>query len=500
MSTRARTSSLVYYGIGSLPPAIKGNLLGAPVFFYYNNVLGLEAWLVSLALFISLVIDAFTDPMVGYMSDYTSSPYGRRHPYIVGSVIPGVLFYWALPNVHFGNSQAVLFFQLLLLMAGLRLAWTFYQVPREGLGAEISKDYRQRTQLHGLNSFFGWIGGATISYATSAFFLGDSYSNAEGYSQLAYWGAGAIFIFAMIFAFGTAREIPTLEPPKERPKKLGQIMHDILETLNHKSWLMLFFAGVVYSIQIGLTGGLTFYFNSFFWDWKPSDVAVYALVDLAGALVISAFAAQLAGNFDKKRLAIGLFIFTVIVHPLLLILRLLDIHYGVQLLPPNGEKYGPLWWIMMIHTLALSCSAILAFILVGSMTADVVEDSQRKTGKRSEGLFFAGPHLVQKCVSGLGLMIKGVILSVVGFSATATVAQKVSAIEDLAVVIVGVYIVMPMISLALLSRYEITREIHESNLENLGYQDGVADPHDSASPSPIAPDGSVFSTGTAKPG
>ncbi|MCB1693165.1 MAG: MFS transporter, partial [Pseudomonadales bacterium] len=271
MTTLARTSSLVYFGLGSLPSSIKGNLLGAPIFFYYNNVLGLEAWLVSLALFISLIIDAISDPLVGYMSDYTSSRWGRRHPYIYGSLIPGVLFYWGLPNIHFGDSQVVLFVQLLFLMIGLRLAWTFYQVPRDGLGAEISKDYRQRTQLHGLNSMFGWIGGATIAYLTSAVFLGDSYSNASGYSELAYWGAGAIFVFGLIFAIGTSREIPRLEAPKIRPQAPGQILKDILETLNHRSWLMLFFSGVVYSVQIGLTSGLTFYFNSYFWDWKPSD-------------------------------------------------------------------------------------------------------------------------------------------------------------------------------------------------------------------------------------
>ena len=62
MSTIAKKSSLVFYGIGSISPAITGNLLGAPIFFYYNNVLGLEAWLVSLALALALVIDGITDP------------------------------------------------------------------------------------------------------------------------------------------------------------------------------------------------------------------------------------------------------------------------------------------------------------------------------------------------------------------------------------------------------------------------------------------------------
>jgi Na+/melibiose symporter-like transporter len=232
---------------------------------------------------------------------------------------------------------------------------------------------------------------------------------------------------------------------------------------------MLFFSGVVFSIFIGLTSGLGFYFNSYFWDWKPSDVAIFAIIDLTAALVISAMAGPLSARFDKKRLAIGLFIIAIAVGPILLILRLADIWWGLNILPENGEKFGALWWVMMIHSLVAASVGVLAWILVASMTADVVEDSQRKTGKRSEGLFFAGPHLIQKAISGVGLMIKGLILTFIGFSATASEAEKVASMQDLAVVIVVLSLTLPMVSLYLLSRYEINRSQHESNLGFLGY-------------------------------
>ena len=43
----ASKSSLIFYGIGNLSPAIKSNFLGAPIFYYYNNVLGLEVVLMD---------------------------------------------------------------------------------------------------------------------------------------------------------------------------------------------------------------------------------------------------------------------------------------------------------------------------------------------------------------------------------------------------------------------------------------------------------------------
>ena len=69
---------------------------------------------------------------------------------------------------------------------------------------------------------------------------------------------------------------------------------------------------------------------------------MFAIVDLGAAVVISAFAGRLAQHFDKKRLAVVLFAGAIVLGPILLALRLLDIHYGLHLLSPNRPKYGPL--------------------------------------------------------------------------------------------------------------------------------------------------------------
>lgn len=471
MSTKATTPTLVAYAVGQISPSVKGNLLGAFLLYYYNQVLGLSPGLAGLALAIALVVDAVSDPLLGYLSDHTRSRWGRRHPYIYASLVPSAVFYYWLLTASFGDSQTALFLQLLLLVTGLRVAWTFYQVPREALGAELSKDYQQRNQLHGLNSFFGWIGGASIAYATQAWFLGGSYDNEAGYRELAGWGTGIILLTSVVFALGTHRNIRELEQPVERRSaSMRAIAREILETLNHRSWLMLFFAGMVFSVYVGLIQGLSIYFNRFLWEWAPSDIAIFAIADLAAAMGISVFAGTLARGWDKKALAVRLFVVSIVLGPLLMVLRLADIWFGLPLLPPNGPQYGPLWWVMLVHSIITASMGVLAFILVGSMTADVVEDSQRQTGKRSEGLFFAGPNLAQKAVSGLGFIIKGSILTAVGFSGAETDAEKAAAVENLAAVFVVLGVLLPAAALWIFARYEITRDLHEENLQQLGYR------------------------------
>ena len=67
------------YGLSAFGSTIKGGLSGLTLFFY-TQLIGLDAPLVSLALAISLFIDAFWDPIVGQISDNTKTRLGRRHP------------------------------------------------------------------------------------------------------------------------------------------------------------------------------------------------------------------------------------------------------------------------------------------------------------------------------------------------------------------------------------------------------------------------------------
>ncbi|MEJ6707730.1 MAG: MFS transporter, partial [Amylibacter sp.] len=74
--------SVLSYGIGSIAYGIKDNGFTTFLMIYFNQVLGLPAYLVGLALLIAMIFDAVSDPWVGYLSDRCSSRMGRRHPFM----------------------------------------------------------------------------------------------------------------------------------------------------------------------------------------------------------------------------------------------------------------------------------------------------------------------------------------------------------------------------------------------------------------------------------
>src|ERR1700679_1497736 len=74
----------VLYSIGGFAYSASLPLLGLLLLFY-NQLVGLPPQWVSLALSISLVVDAVWDPLVGYLSDNLRGPLGRRHPLMYAS-------------------------------------------------------------------------------------------------------------------------------------------------------------------------------------------------------------------------------------------------------------------------------------------------------------------------------------------------------------------------------------------------------------------------------
>ena len=135
------------YGFGQLAEGLKNSALGTFVLFYYNQVLGLPGTLAGLALAIALVFDAFTDPLAGSISDNWRGRFGRRHPFMYASAAPLAIAFYLLFTPPEGMGEWGLFLWLTATVLLTRGAMTLYHVPHIALGAELSTDYQERSQI-----------------------------------------------------------------------------------------------------------------------------------------------------------------------------------------------------------------------------------------------------------------------------------------------------------------------------------------------------------------
>jgi GPH family glycoside/pentoside/hexuronide:cation symporter len=142
------------FGSGHLVNNLLPGALGVFSFFLLT-AFGMDPFLAGLLGGLPRLFDAITDPIMGYISDNTTSRYGRRKPYIfIGAILSGFLFIllWQLdPN----DSQSYNFWYFLLFSLLFITGNTIFSTPLIGLGYEMTSDYKERTRLMGFAQTIG---------------------------------------------------------------------------------------------------------------------------------------------------------------------------------------------------------------------------------------------------------------------------------------------------------------------------------------------------------
>ena len=162
---RIPVTQKILYGMGAFVNNILAAAIGGMA-IVLNLGLGMNPALVGLLGALPRLIDAFTDPLMGYISDHTRSRWGRRRPYIFGGAIAaGVIFalLWQLPE---GKSDSYYFWFFLLGSLVFYAAYTVFATPWVALGFELTPDYHERTRLMAVSNFMG-----QLAYLVSPWFL-----------------------------------------------------------------------------------------------------------------------------------------------------------------------------------------------------------------------------------------------------------------------------------------------------------------------------------------
>ena len=460
------------YGIGGAAGGIKNNGFDYVLLLFYSQVLGLSAVLVAAALWIALIFDAVSDPVIGYWSDNVRHRFGRRHPFMYTAMIPVAIGYFFVWNPPEGLAGMGLFGWLLTLTIFVRLMYTLFEVPSHALAAELSQDYDARTSLMSFRYFFAWVGGLSVQAILFAVLLKPTENDTSGFFYLEGWhtygllGASCIFGAILITSLGTHRHIPHLQAPPE-PRKLTpiKVVGEVWQTVSNPSFRALFIATLFGLLATGVSATLNQYINGFFWGFTSQQIFGLTLAVFVSAILALVIAPIAGKSLGKKRaaIAIGLLAFTIAPAPVFA--RLLG------LLPANGTE--ELYLIIMSITI-IDLALIIAYqMLAASMVADIVEENELKTGRRSEGIYFAGISFMRKLAQGMGVLTASFILAI----ASITPGMRPAEVSEESMRTLGFGYAMMLLTLWMLmllsvSFYRITREDHEKNLQALAEKRG----------------------------
>ncbi len=458
------------HGFGAVAFGVKDTGFSFFLLFYYSQVLGMDAGLVSLALLLALLVDAVVDPIIGNLSDRTYSRWGRRLPWLYAAPIPlafAWVFLWTQPG-----AEAPTFLGLFGICVVVRLLLSACEVPSISLLPEITSDYVERTTLFRFRYLSGWLGGILMMIIAYGFlFTGESgLLNRDAYFTFGVIGAVLMVISVVGSALGQHKLVAQLPITKPAPFSLKACFSEITEAFSERAFLFFAAGGLAAYIGQGLNFSLSNYLNVFVWRLDATSLpglpesvtglSIYPLILFLSVVLMFNIVGPMHDRFGKPKSAaigaIGGTILTIIPYSALL--------FGFW------PELGSLTSLVMVFALLTIGNALNIVVMVSasSMIAEIVEAYLERTGVRAEGAFYSGNWLVQKCATGFGIFLSGQFLAFAALSSDATpdtVAPGV--IDNLIILYAGTTAVLMLIAGYWLGRFPISREDHETRVAAL---------------------------------
>ena len=443
---------------------------GTFLVFYYNQVLGVSAASVGLAILAASIFDAVTDPIAGAISDRTRSPMGRRHPYLYACAIPlGVVFYlvWVPPS---RLPEGALVAWLVGWMLVQRLLSTFFTVPYLALGAELTHDYLERTRLTTYRSYVLNVGRAATGAVLLLWFLRptEAYPNGQlnpaGYPPFALLCGVVTAALLLAAAWGTRREIPRLAQATEASSwssALTAPFRDVRDALRYRSFRALTLCVLLQYTAFGVSDALGLYMTTYFWGVSTDILFVWGVAMFTGLYVGFDFWRRLGQRLENKAIYfIG------------------SVGYLVSFITPYLLKVAGVWpardsalylpLYMGLTGFAAHFFAAGPTIMTGSMLGDVTDLDERHMGRRREGVIFGAESLAYKMFAGIGPVLAGIVVDGAGIQPGTPPSEVPAAtLVSLGLGQGAVSFLLFVLSLLALQRYDLSRSRHREVLQEI---------------------------------
>jgi Na+/melibiose symporter-like transporter len=405
----------LWYAAGQTGQSVTDFGFGTLLFLYYNQVLGLSGTYTGLGVAIALFFDALADPAVGSWSDGFKSKWGRRHLFMAASILPLTATFFGLFWPPQDLSQLQLFVWFTLFSVLVRTALTFYNVPYLSLGAELSQDYQERTQIVSVRIAVGALSILGISaIGWNFFFVGTPQDPTPQLTREPYFFYAIVsaLVMAAILAASTlftVRTIPHLAGSRQQHRDFGvrRVYQDLYEALQNDSFRALFLGTLIYFVYAGTQGALWMHLMTFYWQLDTRGIQWIQYAGITGAIAGVPLAPAFNRWFDKKwTVIVGVLVSAVADNTPILF----------NLIGAMPHDPATLVYTLVALSFFGSLFGVQASITVASMMGDVADEHELKHGTRQEGVYFGSYSFSSKCTGAFGNMIAGVAIDIIGLN------------------------------------------------------------------------------------
>ncbi|MEM1412444.1 MAG: glycoside-pentoside-hexuronide (GPH):cation symporter [Pseudomonadota bacterium] len=389
---RLRWREKLGYGFGDLGFNLYWTTIASFLAAFYTDVFGISAAAAGTMLFITKIVDAFTDPLMGAVADRTRTRWGKFRPYLVFAGLPmagAAVLTFTTPDLDEGGKLIWAYATYTLMMLG----YTILSTPYSALSGVLTANTQERTTLVSARFFFAFTGGALVNKFTlplvATLGAGD---DVRGWQlTMALYGLLAAVIFAVTFLATRER----IQPP---PRQQSNPLSDLRDLAGNGPWLVLFILAMVIMLTITMRGGSAYYYFHYYVE-RPDLLPDYLLWQMIAYAAGAILAPVMTRYVDKARL-------------LMILMSIVGVLSIAFYFVPRD-----MIWMMFTLNILISLALGPKSPLTWSMYADTADYNEWKTGRRATAMTFSAATFAQKLGGSLGSAGMLWVLAGIGYAA-----------------------------------------------------------------------------------
>jgi sugar (Glycoside-Pentoside-Hexuronide) transporter len=421
------------YGCGDLASCLFWMTVMTQLLFFYTEVFGLSPFAAGIMFFVSRVLDAIFDVVIGMTADRTKSRWGKFRPYILFGAVPlAVMAVLSFTTPEFAYWGKVVYAYLTFIV--FMFLYSTVNIPYTALLGVMTGDPVERTSASSFKFVGAYLGGIVVSMTVLPFAAHFGHGSPQKGWQMTMgiYAIAAVVLFVITFLATRER----IQPIAKEKTSVGRDLGDIVQNV---PWIFLFIVTILFILFVCIRMSVTTHYFKYYVAEQESPLlartfnfllqyVVNPIYGIAGKPAITLF--ESGHKFGWETLTSA---FNTIGQALSLI--------GVLLVPFLAKLVGRKSATIILFIAALICTGafylfkstdlmwIFVFQAVGSLVggpisallwvlyADTADYSEWKTGRRATGLVFSASIMSNKLGWAVGSMIAGFVLAATGYVA-----------------------------------------------------------------------------------
>lgn len=389
------------WGMGSLGTITYLNVVSALILVYLTTIVGIEAAVAGTLIFAARVIDAFSDPLMGWITDRTRTRWGRRRPYLfAGAVVCGL----ALPMVYslhawIPDTGTIAFAFAALVVYSL--GFSMFNVPYLAMPVEMTTDRMQRIRIVGSRVFFMMLG-TVIGSAAAPYVLELLGNDARAYGQIGWLVGGVVFV-AMMTAFvgtagGRASTRSTAGPP---------LLQQLRSVWDNKPFMTLVAVKIMQFISIAWVASTMAFYVTVVLKQDYTLLSVFGIVTTLTVVISLPLWRRWSARLTKRRAFMIGIVGDVLTTPL-------------WLFAEPGNAYA----IVVARSVCTGFFASAIMLNSQAMWLDTIDYDKQRSGLNREGMYTSIYVFVERIGYSIPPLLLGYLLTWFGFDKSLPLTEQ----------------------------------------------------------------------------